>query len=71
MTRAIAQILNISQRAIVNYLHKLGYTTHLNVWVPYTLSEKNLMDRISICDFLLKRNKNEPLLRRIVTGVKK
>ncbi|KAL6419691.1 hypothetical protein ACFW04_014569 [Cataglyphis niger] len=32
---------------------------------------KNLMDRISICDSLYKRNEETPFLKQVVTGDKK
>jgi len=35
------------------------------------LTKQNLMDRISICDSLLKRNENDSFLKRIITGDKK
>jgi len=35
--------------------------------VPHDLIVKNLMDRISICESLLKRNKIEPFLKRLIT----
>jgi len=35
---------------------------------PHNLSDKNLMDRISICDLLLKRNENCPFFKWMITG---
>ncbi|GFS55154.1 mariner Mos1 transposase [Trichonephila clavipes] len=43
----------------------------LPVWVPHGLSEKNLMDRISICSSDLARYKIEPFLNLLVTGDEK
>ncbi|KAG5338747.1 SETMR methyltransferase, partial [Acromyrmex charruanus] len=40
-------------------------------WVPHELSVKNMMDRINICDTLLKRNKIEPFLKRMITDDEK
>ena len=40
-----------------NHLQQLGYVNHFDAWVPHKLSEKNL-DYISICDSLLKHNRN-------------
>ena len=37
-----------------------------DVWVPRKLSKKNLLDCISACDYLLKRNENVPFLKQIV-----
>ena len=42
----------------------------LIVWVPHKLSEKNLLDCISACDSLLKRNENVPFSKQIVMGYK-
>ena len=47
-------------------MHQLGYVNCFDVWVPHKLSEKNLLDYISICDSLLKHNKNVPLLKQIM-----
>ena len=53
-----ADILKISKLRFENHLHKLGYVNHFDVWVPHKLSKRNLLDRISACDSLLKSNKN-------------
>ena len=42
-----------------------------DVWVPHKLSEKNLLDCISVCHSLLKCNENVPFLIQIVTGDEK
>ncbi|XP_018049927.1 PREDICTED: histone-lysine N-methyltransferase SETMAR-like [Atta colombica] len=47
-TVSIVQELNIVQKTIWNHLNKVGYKKKLNVWVPYELTQKNLMDQISI-----------------------
>lgn len=70
-TREIADILKVSKSSVENHLHQLGYVNRFGVWVPRTLSEKNLLDRISTCDSLLKRNENVPFLKQIVTGDEK
>jgi len=46
-------------------------TKKLDVWVPHDLTVKNLMDRISICESLLKRIEIEPFLKRLITGDEK
>ena len=43
----------------------------LDVWVPHELSVKHKMNRINICDTLLKRNDIELFLKRILTGDEK
>jgi len=47
---------------------KLGYINRFDVWVSNDLTEKNLMDRIFICDSLYKRNEETPFLKQVVTG---
>ena len=39
--------------------------------MPYELSVENKMDRLNICDTLLKRNEIKPFLKRIITGDEK
>ena len=70
-TRERADIPKISKSSAENHLHQLGYVNRFGVWVPHKLSEKNLLDRISACDSLLKRNENIPFLKQIVTGNEK
>ena len=65
-TREIADILEISKSSVENHLHQLGYVNCFDVWVPHKLNEKNLLDHISTCDSLLKRNENVPFLKQIV-----
>ena len=67
----IADILKISKSSVENHLHQLGYMNSFDVWVPHKLSKKNLLDRISACDSLLKRNENVPFLKQIVMGSEK
>lgn len=69
--REIATTLNISHTSVENHLRQLGYVSRLNVWVPHELTEANLTARISICDALLKRQENDPFLKRLVTGDEK
>ena len=59
-TQEIADILKISKSSVENHLPQLGYVHHFDVWVPHKLIEKNLLDRISTCDSLLKHNENVP-----------
>ena len=49
----------------------LGYVNRFDVWVPHKLSEKNLLERISACNSLFKRNENILFLKQIVTGDEK
>jgi len=54
----IAKELNIDHKTIKGHLRKAGYTKKLNIWVSHDLILKNLIDQISICELLLKRNKS-------------
>ena len=69
--RETADILKISKSSTENHLHQLGYVNCFDVWVPRKLSEKNLLDCISACDSLCKRNENILFLKQIVTGNEK
>ncbi|XP_018046256.1 PREDICTED: histone-lysine N-methyltransferase SETMAR-like [Atta colombica] len=70
-TRKLAEMLNMSKSTIHKHFVKLGYINRFDVWVPHDLTEKNLMDRISICDSLYKRNEETPFLKQVVTGDEK
>ena len=52
-------------------MHKTGYWKKLDTWVPHELTVKNLMDRVSICESLLKRHEIELFLKRMITGDEK
>ncbi|XP_017796822.1 PREDICTED: histone-lysine N-methyltransferase SETMAR-like [Habropoda laboriosa] len=66
-TRELAEVLKISETTIHELFVKLGYVNRFDVCVPHNLTEKNLMDRISICDSLYKRNEETSLLKQVVT----
>ena len=70
-TQEIVGILKISKSSIENHLLKLGYVHCFDVWVPQKLSEKNHLDYIYACDFLLKHNENAPFLKQILMGNEK
>lgn len=70
-SRDIAMELNIDHKTVLKHLHKNGYQKKLDIWVPHELTLKNLMDRVSICESLVKRNEIEPFLKRMVTGDEK
>jgi histone-lysine N-methyltransferase SETMAR len=57
------EILKISQTAVVQQLHKLGYESRLEI-------EFQLQSGLDVCDSLYKWNENDPFLKRIVTGDK-
>jgi len=70
-TVEIARELGIDHKTILNHLHKTGYKKKLDIWVAHKLNVRNMMDRINICDTLLKRNEIEPFLKRMITGDEK
>ncbi|GFU79961.1 histone-lysine N-methyltransferase SETMAR [Trichonephila clavipes] len=55
-SRSIAQELKIDHKAVLSHLRKVVFKKKLHVWVPHQLTPKNMMDRISICEALAKRN---------------
>jgi len=60
-TREIAEIIDVSQKTVVNHFTILSHN----------LSDKNFIDHISICDLLLKRNKNCPFFKWMIIGDEK
>lgn len=70
-TRQIGHEFNVSHTCIEKRLKKLEYGKKLDLWIPCNLKEINLTQRISICDLLLKRNKTDPFLKRLITGDEK
>ncbi|GFU58631.1 histone-lysine N-methyltransferase SETMAR [Trichonephila clavipes] len=70
-SRSITQELKIDHKIVLNNLCKVGFKKKLDVWVSHQLTAKNMIDRISICKALAKRNEIEPFLKRVVTGDEK
>ena len=70
-SHGIGKELNIDHKTVLNHLKKAGYKKKLDVWVPHELTQKNLLERVSICDSLLKRNEIDPFLKRMLTGDEK
>lgn len=64
-------ILEVSHGSIVSHLKKLGYVSRADIWVPHQLTERNLQQRMEVCDLLFEKNKNHPFLHAIVTGDEK
>ncbi|GFT29646.1 histone-lysine N-methyltransferase SETMAR [Trichonephila clavipes] len=54
---SITQELKIDHKTVLSHLRKAGFKKKLDVWAPHQLTPKNMMDRISICEALAKRNK--------------
>lgn len=70
-TRKMSDKLSVSHTTVESHLKKLGYVSKLDVWVPHNLKEIHLTKRINICYSLLQRIKNDPFLKRIITGDEK
>ena len=70
-TQDIAGDLEISHTSVLNHIHKIGYVSRLNAWVPHALTEAQLARRTEICDSLIRREKNHPFLKSLVTGDRK
>ncbi|XP_045540347.1 histone-lysine N-methyltransferase SETMAR-like [Papilio machaon] len=67
----VAEELGIEHKTVLAHLKENGYTKKLDIWVPHELSERNLMNRVLICDSLLRRNETEPFLKKLITGDEK
>ena len=61
-TRKLGEVLNMTKSTIHEHFVMRGYINHLDVLVPHELTEKNLMDRFSICNLLYKRTEERPFL---------
>ncbi|EGI68433.1 Histone-lysine N-methyltransferase SETMAR [Acromyrmex echinatior] len=59
----IANALRINHMTVWNHLKKAGFAENLDVWVPHELTQRNLIDRISISETLLKRNEIDSFLQ--------
>ncbi|GFW89240.1 mariner Mos1 transposase [Trichonephila clavipes] len=70
-SRSIAQQLKIDHKTVLSHLRKVGFKKKLHVWVSHQLTPKNMMDQISICETLAKRNEINPFLKRMVIGDEK
>jgi len=66
-TLDIAEALGIDQKTVWNHLKKAGFKKMLDIWVPHELTQKNLIDRISISEILQKRKEIDPFLKQVVT----
>ena len=70
-TREIGERLNLSNSTVYGHLKGLDLILKLDVWVPHVLTERNLCRRVDVCDSLLKRQVNDPFLKRIISGDEK
>ncbi|GFV53707.1 histone-lysine N-methyltransferase SETMAR [Trichonephila clavipes] len=70
-SRSIAQELKIDHETVLSHLRKVEFKKKLHVWVSHQLKPKNMVDQISMCEPLAKRNKIDPILKRMVIGDEK
>ena len=71
-TQETADIFKISKSSTENHLHQLDYDNRLMLGFHISEEEKkNLLDRISARDSLLKCNENVSFFKQIVTGNEK
>ncbi|GFV67369.1 histone-lysine N-methyltransferase SETMAR [Trichonephila clavipes] len=69
-SRGISQELKIDHKTVLNHLSKVGFKTKPPVSELHQFTLKNMMDRISLCEALAKRNEIDPFFKRMVTGNK-
>ncbi|GFT82885.1 histone-lysine N-methyltransferase SETMAR [Trichonephila clavipes] len=70
-SRSVSQELKIDHKTVLSHFSKVGFKKKLDVWVTHRLTPKNMMNPISICEALAKRNEIYPFLKRMVTGDEK
>lgn len=58
-------------KTVGDNLHKAGYTKKIDIWVSHEYAKKYVIDRISICELLLNRNKIDSFPKLMVTGDKR
>ncbi|GFT60915.1 histone-lysine N-methyltransferase SETMAR [Trichonephila clavipes] len=61
-SRSITQGLKIDHKIVLSHLRKVELKKKPHVWVPHQLTPKYMMDCISICETLAKRNEIAPFL---------
>ncbi|CAH0399479.1 unnamed protein product [Chilo suppressalis] len=64
----VAEELGIDHKTVLAHLKIFQYTKKLDIWVPHELTERNLINRVLICNSLLRRNETEPILKKLITG---
>lgn len=67
-TQEIGEINGINHSTVSSWLRQLQTRSKNDAWMAYALAEKKkIMDRIYVCDSPLKRDKIDPLLKRMCT----
>lgn len=70
-TRELAEKLGVSQPTVVRRLHDMGKIQKSGRWVPHTLSEVNINQRLTTCISLLARYRKKNFFWKLVTGDEK
>ncbi|GFX15507.1 HTH_Tnp_Tc3_2 domain-containing protein [Trichonephila clavipes] len=63
---SITQELMMDHKTVLSHLSKVGFKKKLDVWVPPQITPENIMDRIFICEALVKWNEIDPFLKRML-----
>ena len=66
-TREIAESFNLSNAIVQKHMKRLGLISKRDMWVPHVFTERNLLYRIKDCVTLIRRQRNDPFLKHIVT----
>lgn len=61
----IAGALDVNHMAVRNRLKRTNYQKKLDVCVPHELTQRNLIDRITLNEMLIKRNEIGPFFENI------
>ena len=69
--KEIEDVTGVSHGTVWNRLHDAGFSCKRNIWLPHDLTDRQLEGRVDTCHALLRKNSNEPFLRRLITGDEK
>lgn len=69
--REVGDIVGVSHPTVQRHLQAEGYVYRADVWVPHNLNERQLAQRILVCDQLYIRNEEQSFLQNMVTGNEK
>ena len=64
-------IREIAERLKCVKRDRLGLISKLDIWVPHVFTYRNLLCRINDCDTLIRHQRKDPFLKRMVTGDEK
>ncbi|CAH2207738.1 jg24566 [Pararge aegeria aegeria] len=62
----VAEELGIDHKTVLAHL-KHNWVQKLDIWVPHEVTERNLMNRVLICDSLLRCNETEPFFKKLIS----